>query len=204
MTTWFLTFHSYGTWLPGDRRGWTLRGTRSRRSRRMPEAPRLEVHVARHMTHAAFSFDLETRRTIDRVIREECRRFGWELAALNVRLEHVHAVVSAPESAAKIIHRLKARTTLALHRAGKLEAGRSAWASGYSGTVVDDEGFARVVEYVLHRQGRDLLTDPTRLDRSVRLDPTVPGGAPTIDRPRASLPLAPTDVTAPSPDGADR
>ena len=91
----FITFRSYGTWLPGDERGWTHRhesdfGTPIRRG----EAALWDFsHAA--LAGEPFTLDAARRPVVERAIRDVCHHRGWVLHALNVRTNHVHLVVSA-------------------------------------------------------------------------------------------------------------
>jgi hypothetical protein len=86
----FLTWTTYGTWLPGDERGWVERG----RGFRLPEPIRKREAEAR-MTEDACILDEEQRKVVEKTIRDHCRIRKWELHAVNCRTNHVHVVVSA-------------------------------------------------------------------------------------------------------------
>jgi REP element-mobilizing transposase RayT len=87
----FITWTTYGTWLPGDQRGWVERGSWE------PQLPNLyrERHARSMMTEDAVVLTSEQRPVVDQVIVEHCRIRNWFLHARNVRTNHVHVVVSA-------------------------------------------------------------------------------------------------------------
>src|SRR5262245_39078515 len=87
----FTTWTTYGTWLPGDPRGWYQSG----RGLQEPDALR-RLEAALLMTEAAFTLDSEQRRIVEKTIADHCRIRNWQLHAVNCRTNHVHAVVTAP------------------------------------------------------------------------------------------------------------
>ena len=87
----FITWTTYGTWLPGDERGWWDEGTSGVQS---PD-PHLAELVGMSMTEAAVVLSDEQRSLVDREIHSTCRDRGWFLHECNVRTNHVHVVVAA-------------------------------------------------------------------------------------------------------------
>ena len=86
----FLTWGTYGTWLPGDERGWTKYGKGWQRP-----APIRELEAAALMTDDACRLDREQRQLVERTIAEVCRHRGWHLHAVNCRSNHLHVVVTS-------------------------------------------------------------------------------------------------------------
>ncbi len=86
----FLTWTTYGTWLPGDQRGWTSESMGGQ----PPDFP-LRRDAAARMKEEACWLDLEERKTVEATIADHCRVRGWELLAVNCRTNHVHVVVRA-------------------------------------------------------------------------------------------------------------
>jgi REP element-mobilizing transposase RayT len=86
----FLTWVTYGTWLPGDGRGWV----EYKFGWRMPN-PIRELEARARMTEDACVLAPEQRRIVEAQIAETCAHRGWTLHAVNCRSNHVHAVVSA-------------------------------------------------------------------------------------------------------------
>jgi hypothetical protein len=148
-----LTWRTFGTWLPGDERGYVndtqneygepYKGFDSRReeaARGLMKQPPLELDPA-------------MRRVVDLSIREACEYRDWCVSALNVRTNHVHLVVGATESPAKIALTLKARATRSLREQQLIAVDRDVWARGTSKRVVwNEDGLAIAVDYVLNRQ----------------------------------------------------
>jgi len=119
----FLTWVTYGTWLPGDTRGWVEYG----RGWQLPD-PIRELEAAARMTEDACRLNAEQRDAVQRQIAETCQHRGWDLHAANCRSNHVHVVVSAGDAPPKKIRAdLKAWAARCL----KQHASALADASGY-------------------------------------------------------------------------
>src|SRR3954468_24378092 len=86
----FSTWTTYGTWLPGDERGWFKRGN----------GILLNDEIARYqaamrMMDSAITLQPQQRHVVEQTITEHCSIRGWMLHAVNCRTNHVHAVVTA-------------------------------------------------------------------------------------------------------------
>jgi REP element-mobilizing transposase RayT len=106
----FLTWTTYGSWLPGDARGWTD----SRGRQRAPE-DRLRGSIALRLQAPGITLSNPERRSVEVAIVTACGLRGWCLHAVNCRTQHVHAVVTAPNLApAQVMQQLKAWASRAL------------------------------------------------------------------------------------------
>ena len=112
----FLTWSTYGTWLPGYERGWILYA----HGWQFPDAARMLEAEAR-MTEDACRLDGEQRGVVERQIAETCRIRNWELHAVNCRSNHAHVVVTADQAPKIVRNQLKAWCT---RRLKELEAVR--------------------------------------------------------------------------------
>ena len=122
----FLTWTTYGTWLPGDSRGWV---SRHRQGDEVvaPPSPALERNARRLMKEVPVVLDDSLRGVADTAIRQACDELGWTIHALNVRSNHVHAVVTASDSSpGKVMGVLKVRATKALNGL-RVGGGREHW-----------------------------------------------------------------------------
>ncbi len=99
----FLTWPTYGTWLPGDDRGWV----EYQRGWQLPDAAR-KLEAQAKMTDQACVLNAEQREVVERTIREHCEIRGWELFAVNCRTNHVHVVVAADRTPEIVVRQLKA------------------------------------------------------------------------------------------------
>lgn len=102
----FLTWPTYGAWLPGDERGWV----RYKLGWQPPDPPR-KLEAQARMTEAACVLGQGERDVVERTIADHCRIRGWVLHAVNGRSNHVHVVVSAQRDPAEVRDQLKAWCT---------------------------------------------------------------------------------------------
>lgn len=89
---------TYGTWLPGDERGWV----ECQRGWKLPD-PIRELEAMVTMTEDACLLDESQRRAVENQIAETCQHRGWHLHAINCRSNHVHVVVTAANTRSKKI-----------------------------------------------------------------------------------------------------
>jgi len=155
----FSTWTTYGTWLPGDDRGWFQRG----RGWREPDRMRA-FEAALRMTEEAITLDPEQRRLVETVIAKHCAIRGWVLHAVNCRSNHVHVVVTAPDRAIEVPReQFKAWCTRALKElertrpTGQPRSVREKWWTerGWDEYIDDEDGLADVSFYALEGQTLD-------------------------------------------------
>jgi REP element-mobilizing transposase RayT len=150
----FLTWRTFGTWLHGDDRGSVDRKHNALGAPLLPPDPAFVQRDRSRMSAQAVVFDQHQRQLIDGAIRERCRHAGWVLLALNVRTNHVHAVVAASEPAGQVMISLKAWATRRLRDDGV--AARKIWARhGSTRYLWDQAGLENTCKYVT-----DLQDDP--------------------------------------------
>lgn len=99
----FLTWSTYGTWLPGDARGWV----EYRHGFQLPD-PILELECAARMTEDACRLAPHQRERIHKQVAETCEHKQWLLHAVNCRTNHLHVVLSSPAHPKIIREQLKA------------------------------------------------------------------------------------------------
>ena len=102
----FLTWATYGTWLPGDERGWVWHG----KGFQVPD-PIQKLEAEARMTEVACILDPEQRSVVETTIAKHCGIRHWQLHAVNCRTNHLHVVVSAALHPDKIRSELKAWCT---------------------------------------------------------------------------------------------
>jgi REP element-mobilizing transposase RayT len=102
----YLTWGTYGTWLPGDERGWNLNGFCWQ-----PPDPIRKVEAEARMTEDACRLDPEQREGVERQVAETCAFRGWTLHAVSCRTNHVHVVVTANGDPKIVRNQLKAWCT---------------------------------------------------------------------------------------------
>jgi REP element-mobilizing transposase RayT len=86
----FLTWTTYGTWLPGDERGWFEKPGQFR-----PPDPQRKAAAEALMAEEPCVLDAEQRRLVEQTIAKHCALRGWHLHVVNCRTNHVHVVVTA-------------------------------------------------------------------------------------------------------------
>jgi REP element-mobilizing transposase RayT len=157
----FLTWPTYGTWLPGDERGWV----QYRVGMRLPD-PIVEREAAARMTEAACRLDHEQRRLVETTIADHCRIRGWTLHAVNCRSNHVHVVVAANRDPDQTREQFKAWCTRRLkerdqaqmratsgHAEPNSTVRQNWWAERGSGRYVnDEEALQALIHYVREAQ----------------------------------------------------
>ena len=147
----FLTWTTYGTWLPGDDRGWVKEG----QGFQLPNW-RIEHEARRKLSESPCVLDEQERRLVEDTIRCHCEFRKWSLHAVNCRTNHVHVVVSAATSAGAVMSQLKAWCTRRLneHRKAKSDVCRENWwTEGGSKRFLNDEtSLEAAVVYVAEGQ----------------------------------------------------
>ena len=86
----FLTWTTYGSWLPGDERGWVDKPGQFR----APD-PRQESAALLRMTDGELTLDSQQRTVVEATVAEHCRIRGWQLHIAACRRQHVHVVLTA-------------------------------------------------------------------------------------------------------------
>ncbi len=149
-----ITWTTYGTWLPGDERGWVGRGSREIQ----PPDPERQDVARGAMTESAVTLSQEQRHLADSVIVKHCQIRKWHLHARSVRTNHVHVVVSGPLQGEEIRAQLKAWCSRALSEHAGLE-GRSRnglrrwWTEkGDIEWIGDEEHLYNATRYVIELQ----------------------------------------------------
>jgi REP element-mobilizing transposase RayT len=144
----FITWTTYGTWMPGDPRGW-----RKRIGGPQLPCPLLENWCKKQMKGDAVLLRQIDRETVDDACREHCQHRGWDLKAVNARSNHVHVVVIADKNPQKVRDQLKANCTRRLRSQPQPLVQVKTWTKGGDCEVLesDDDLFEAVV-YVLEGQ----------------------------------------------------
>jgi REP element-mobilizing transposase RayT len=102
---WLLTWTTYGTWLPGDARGFVSAvddGEGGTTIHNIPGTPvdadwqSLHEFAKAKLQSAPVFLDLPEAREIERQLRETAAFRGWRLTSMAIMRNHVHLVVGVP------------------------------------------------------------------------------------------------------------
>jgi REP element-mobilizing transposase RayT len=152
----FITWTTYGTWLPGDARGWI----KSREWGTKPPDPELENQARAQMAEPAVVLTPDQRKLVEQTISDHCRIRRWILHAVNARTNHVHVVVTADRDAEEIRNQFKAWCSRKLSDQANLtkavakKAGRRHWFTegGDNEAIQDEQHLENVIRYVMECQ----------------------------------------------------
>jgi len=155
----FLTFRTHGTWLHGDQRSSVERhdGRNIHGTPRIGPDPVFSVKMDMNMNSEPFVLDGPQRAVVKRAIRDVCLHRSYGLIALNVRTNHAHSVVSAPDGPKYVMSAFKANATRELRAAGLVPPGGKVWSRGGSVRYLwKEHHLAAAVDYTINGQGEDL------------------------------------------------
>jgi|CXWL01.1.fsa_nt_gi REP element-mobilizing transposase RayT len=148
------TWSTYGTWLPGDSRGWV----EYRHGFQLPD-PILELECKARMTEDACRLAQQQRERVHQQVAETCAHKRWILHAVNCRTNHVHVVLSSATPPKTIREQLKAWCTRRLNEQQEVlnipeqERRTKWWADrGSIRWIFLESDLAAAVDYVLIEQ----------------------------------------------------
>jgi REP element-mobilizing transposase RayT len=167
--TWFLTWRTYGTWLPGDERGFigAVRDDQGNQViNNIPGQPvnrgnvRLESYAASRLKGPPILLTSEHAVELEQQFYETAQYRGWSVLGLAILINHVHLVVLVegdPDGSA-ILRDFKSFASRRLNaRFGKPASG-SWWSESGSRRVVKaDANHEAVEDYVKQQSGAFLI-----------------------------------------------
>ncbi|QDT11346.1 transposase [Planctomycetes bacterium K23_9] len=160
MTTthvYFITWTTYGTFLPGDSRGW-----RKRQSGPQQPRPALEQWSQDHMAHEAVRLSDDDRTTVQLACQQHCEFRGWTLLAANARSNHVHVVVISDREPSTTRNQLKANCTRALRQQRTPLHVPKTWSTGGDTKVLNtDDQIESAILYVTEAQDQKGIEYPS-------------------------------------------
>jgi REP element-mobilizing transposase RayT len=150
----FITFTTYGTWLPGNAKG-SVDDEHNVYGTSLVEADADREQGAREaMTQAPYVITAAERAIVCNAMVELARDRGWDLLAAHVRSNHVHVVVSAERDPGRLMSDLKSRASRDLALAGFADAKRRRWTRhGSTRHLFREEEVEAAVRYTLDEQG---------------------------------------------------
>lgn len=155
-STYHIVWTTYGSWLPGDARGWVKSG---RHGVQKPDEE-LESEARAAMAESPVLLNEDQRTIVTQTIRDHCRIREWKLHAVNVRSNHIHLVVMIDRLPDEAMNQLKAWCSRRLSDAAGLvepvarKAGRRHWfTEGGNGKLIESEEYLEnAVRYVMEGQ----------------------------------------------------
>ena len=152
------TFRCYGTWLHGDERGSVNRFRNQFRTRRLPRVKAWIDKNKGRLKSNPVRLDSRMRRIVEEAISETCTIRRWQVIAINVRTNHVHAVLSiGTKNPSAALNAMKANATRKLRENGLWDSNRSPWsARGSKRYLWNEKSVFHASDYVLNGQGGEL------------------------------------------------
>ena len=145
MIGYMVTWTTYGSWLPGDQRGYVKHG------KIIPGDPKILQACLMLQKSATVKFDTKARAIVRNAILDEAKRIGHTIEALTVCTNHVHLVARpCKESIGAIVSRYKNVSMFALRKHGQV--GR-VWTRGFDKRFCfAQDDLNRRIEYVRKHQ----------------------------------------------------
>src|SRR2546427_5632499 len=144
-----ITFRCYGTWLHGDERGSVDRHHRRYGTRGLQPSALRRNHDRELLKQAPVKLNSLQRSAVKSAISETCTIRHWQLWTVNVRTNHVHAVVTANKKPDAVLSALKANATRAMREAGLWTSELSPWEfRGSKKYLWDEKQLADAIAYV--------------------------------------------------------
>jgi REP element-mobilizing transposase RayT len=150
----FITFSTYGAWLPGSAKGSVDRGHKEFSTPYLNADAERENDARNLMTQPAYSMSAAERDIVCRAIVELSEDRGWQLLAAHVRSNHVHVVVKADRDPGRLMSDLKGRASRDLTLAGFGDVDRKRWTRhGSTQHLFREEEVEAKIRYALDEQG---------------------------------------------------
>jgi REP element-mobilizing transposase RayT len=166
---WFLTCRTYGTWLPGDERGFVdpvIDEQGKRVVHNVPgtpvdeDNPRLRQYSRDIMTGEPVYLTSDQSSALFAQLQETARHRGWELLAVALLVNHVHLIVGVigDPDPATLLRDFKSYGSRCLNGRWKTPVRRTWWAESGSRRILRTEENVRdAIDYVFQRQRNPLL-----------------------------------------------
>jgi REP element-mobilizing transposase RayT len=168
-----ITFRCYGTWLHGDERGSVDRFHNQYGTPFVQRDGHRERQKQGLLKHTPVALNDSQRKAVEEAILDTCNRRGWLLRAVNVRTNHVHAVVSAPCKPEIICSAFKANGTRQMREDGFWPHSHTPWSDkGSRRYLWTDRHVECAVDYVVNGQGSNLAGFDLQFKEVLRRDKT--------------------------------
>lgn len=162
-----ITFHTYGTWLPGDEDGSIDRHQNEYGTPVLPGNTQYRQQAQALMDQPEYVMDAPRRAIVLRTIIEVCDKRGWSLLAAHVRTNHVHVVVHAAQEPDRVMGAFKSYASRNLNNANYENRERKRWTCGGSKRYLWRNGDVEAaIRYVLYEQGEPMAVFEN-IDRTI-------------------------------------
>jgi REP element-mobilizing transposase RayT len=150
----FISFRTYGTWLHGDERGSVDRDTNQFNTPFVEPNEAKRSSEQERMSGPPIQLTPAQREVVANTITEVAHHRHWLIHTLNVRTNHVHIIVSAPNTTPeKVMNDLKAYATRRLREANLLPADTKLWSRhGSTPHLYDHPALLSAIHYVANLQ----------------------------------------------------
>ncbi|MBA3483758.1 MAG: hypothetical protein H0T51_18295 [Pirellulales bacterium] len=141
----FITTTSYGSWVPGDARGYVQRGEI------LPPAPPLARHATSLLKSPPVRFSDVEQNDLFNALTDAAVEFGYLLTDVSVESWHLHWIVQHDDDIAPMAGRLKNRMRQQLNR-GRI------WTEGYHfDELLTDAVIVAASNYIARHAGARLI-----------------------------------------------
>ena len=150
-----ITIRTYGTWLHGDERGSIdVHGKNIFGSPKISSKENLKNRMKENLKDEIFVLNDTQREAVEESLKETCKARSYNLLALNVRTNHIHAVVSAQSKPEIIINGFKSHATRKLKENYLILKDTRVWSRGGSNRYLWKKHHVdSAIDYVLYGQG---------------------------------------------------
>ena len=149
-----ITIRTFGTWLHGDDRNSVDRQNNIYGTADISPDQKLYKAMQDELKQPAIIFENKQRQIVELAIRELCEQRKYYLQAINVRTNHVHAVVSAQTKPERIADSFKSFATKKLREENLFGKETRIWSRGRSRRYLwKPRQVELAIDYVLYGQG---------------------------------------------------
>jgi len=161
---WLLTWTTYGTWLPGDQRGFvgdTRDEAGAKQLHNVPgtpvdsNMPLLKAHARRIMRGPPIYLARDPAQALLDQFGETARYRGWLLLAVGIMANHIHLVVGVPgdPDPSDLLGDFKSYGSRALSRRWGKPISNTWWTeSGSKRKLRDEQAVRSAIQYVRHQE----------------------------------------------------
>lgn len=143
-----LRLRAYGTWLPGDPRGWHQRGDDPHGPPR-PPSPVLNAIAREAQRDPTIIFETAVVDALIASVGALSEREGWRLHALRIDASHLHAVVQAALPGVSVLEKMREHTLDDLLARGLRTPGARFWSESAYFVCVESYAHLRcAIDYV--------------------------------------------------------